>query len=59
LVRQRSVEFGGTNNALMAISLESTDGSCWFLDILFFSHSSTNKPKGFDGTQSIWQKSSS
>jgi hypothetical protein len=41
----------------VAISLESTVGSCWFLDILFFSHSSTNWP--FEGTQSVWQKSSS
>jgi hypothetical protein len=26
---------------------------------LFFSHSSTNWPEGFEGTQSVWQKSSS
>jgi hypothetical protein len=43
----------------VAISLESTVESCWFLDILFFSHSSTNWPKRFEGTQSFWQKSSS
>jgi len=55
--RERNAEFGGANNALVAISLESTVGSCWFLDILFFSHSSTNWP--FEGTQSVWQKSSS
>ena len=39
---KRSVEFRETNNALVAISLESTIGSCWVCDILFFSHSSTN-----------------
>jgi len=47
-----------TNNGPMAISLESTVESCWVLDILFFSHSSTNWPEGLEGTQSIWHKSS-
>jgi len=36
--RERSAEFGGANNAPVAISLEYTVGLCWFLDILFFSH---------------------
>ena len=31
--RERSAEFGGTNNALMPISLKSTVGSCLFLDM--------------------------
>jgi hypothetical protein len=48
-----------TNNAPMAISLESTIGSCWVLDMLFVLHSSTNWPEGLEGTQSFWQKSSS
>ena len=47
-----------TNNAPMAISLESTVGSCWVFDILLFSHSSTNWPEVFDVTQSGGQKSS-
>ena len=45
--RERGAEFGGTNNSLVAISLESTVGSCWVFDILFFSLSSTNRPEGF------------
>ena len=45
--RERSAEFEGANNALVAISLEATVGSCWFLDILFVSHSSTKYLEGF------------
>jgi hypothetical protein len=33
----------------MAISLASTVGSCYVLDMLCFSHSSTNWPEGFEG----------
>jgi hypothetical protein len=43
----------------VAISLTSTIGSCWVCDIFFCSHSSTNWPEGFEGTQSFWHKSSS
>jgi hypothetical protein len=43
----------------MATSLESTVGSCWFVDISFFLHSSTNWQEGFEGTQFVWQKLSS
>jgi len=50
--RERGAEFGRNNNIPMAISLESTVGSCWCFDILFFSHSSTNWPERFEGTQS-------
>jgi len=48
--RERSAEFGGANNAPVVISLESTVGSCWVLDMLFFSHSSTNWLEGFEST---------
>jgi hypothetical protein len=37
----------------VAISLASTIGSCWVCDIFFCSHSSTNWPEGFEGTQSF------
>jgi hypothetical protein len=37
----------------VAISLESTVGSCLLFAILFFSHSSTNGPEGFEGKQSV------
>jgi hypothetical protein len=57
--RERSVEFGETNNAPMAIYLESTFRSCWILDIVFLAQSSTNWPAGLEETQSVWQKSSS
>jgi hypothetical protein len=40
--RERSAEFEGANNTPMAISLASTVGSCYVLDMLCFSHSSTN-----------------
>jgi hypothetical protein len=56
--RERSAKFGRTNNAPGHIS-ESTVGWCWYLDICFFSHYSTNWLEGFDGTQSVWQNSSS
>jgi len=52
--RERSVEFGGANNAPVAISLASTVGLCLFLDILLFSHSTTNWPEGFERSQSVW-----
>jgi len=48
--RERGAKFGGTNNTLVAISLEYTIGSCCVLDILFLSHYSTNGPEGFEGT---------
>ena len=48
--RERGAKFGGTNNTLVAISLEYTIGSCCVLDILFLSHYSTNWPEGFEGT---------
>jgi len=54
--RERGAEFGRNNNTPVAISLESTVGSFWGFDILFFSHSSTNGPEGFEGTQFVWQK---
>jgi len=50
---ERSVEFGETNNASVAIYLEPTVGSCWGFDILFFSHSYTNWLEGLEGTQSV------
>jgi hypothetical protein len=56
-VIERGAEFGRNNNT--PVSLESTVGSFWVFVILFFSHSSTNWPEGFEGTQSFWQKSSS
>jgi len=56
--RERSVEFGGGNNAPAAISLISTVGSCWYLDILFFSHYTTNILERFQCTQLFWQQSS-
>jgi hypothetical protein len=42
LARERSAEFRGANNVPVAISLASTVGPFWFLDIWFFSHSYTN-----------------
>ena len=48
-----------TNNAPVAISLESTVGSCLYLDMLFSLHTSTNWPERLEGTQYVWQKSSS
>jgi len=48
--RERSVEFGGGNNAPAIISLLSTVGSCWCLDILFFLHYTTNIPERFQCT---------
>jgi hypothetical protein len=48
--RERSADFEETNNALVAISLESIVGSCCVLDILFFSHSSTNRLEGLEVT---------
>jgi len=57
--KERSEEFRGTNNAMVAISLESTVGLFWFMNILFFSHFSTNRPEGFEGTQFVSTKSSS
>ena len=56
--RERGAEFGGINNTPVAISLESTIDHAEVL-ILFFSHSSTNWPEGFEGAQSVCQKSSS
>jgi hypothetical protein len=41
---------------LVAISLASTVESCWVLDIVFFSHSSTNWPEGLEGTKSVGHK---
>jgi hypothetical protein len=43
----------------VAISLESTVGSWCVLDMLFLLHSSTKWPERLEGTQSVWQKSSS
>jgi len=60
--KDRSVEFGvnpKNNNALVAISLAFTVGSCCVFYILLFAHAYTNWPKGLKSTQSIWQKSSS
>jgi len=57
LAREISAEFEGVNNAPMAISPASSVWSCLVLDILFFSHSTTNLLEGFDNTQSVWQKS--
>jgi len=48
-----------TNNAPVSISMESTVGLCWVLDMLLVLHFFTNGPEGLDGTQSVWQKSSS
>jgi len=48
-----------TNNSPVAISLESTVGSCCVLDMLCLLHSSTKWPEGLEGTLSFWQKSSS
>jgi hypothetical protein len=52
--REISAEFGGANNAPMAISLASSVWLCLVLDILFFSHSTTNLLEVFDNTQSVW-----
>jgi len=57
--KERSAKFEGANNALVAISMATTVGLFWFFDILFFSHSSTTWPKGFESTQFVWQKLSS
>jgi len=57
--RERSAKFKGENNALVAIYMAATVGLFWFFDILFFSHSSTTWPEGFESTQFVWQKLSS
>ena len=46
-----------TNNTLVALSLTSTVGSCFVLDMLFLLHFFTNWSEGLEETQSIWQKS--
>jgi hypothetical protein len=43
----------------MVISLAYTIESWCGLDMLFLSHSSTNRPEGLERKQSVWQKSSS
>jgi hypothetical protein len=41
------------NNALVAISLESTVRSCWILDMLFLLHSSTDLLERLEGKLSV------
>jgi hypothetical protein len=43
----------------VTISLECIVGACYVLDMLFLLHSSTNWLEGLEGTQSVWQKSTS
>jgi len=57
--RERSAKFEGANNAPVAIYMAATVGLFWFFDILFFSHSSTTWPEGFESTQFVWHKLSS